>query len=34
MNTHEETWSAHKFSFKNVFCTYFIHVVLDIDECW
>ena len=23
-----------KFSFKKPFCTYFIHVVLNIDECW
>ena len=34
MSTHKKTWSAHKFSFKKYFCTYFIHVVLNINKCW
>src|SRR6218665_3053203 len=34
MSAHKKTWSAHKFSFKKCFCTYFIHAVLNIDECW
>src|SRR6218665_4012919 len=32
--THKKTWSAHKSSFKKGSCTYFILVVLNIDECW
>jgi len=34
MSAHKETWSARKFSIKKCFCTYFIHVILNIDECW
>jgi len=34
MSTQKKTWSAHKFSFKKMFSTYFIHVILNIDECW
>jgi len=35
MSAHKQTWSAHKFSFKNVFAhNYFIHGVLNIAECW
>src|SRR6218665_217259 len=34
MSAHKKTWSTHKFSFKKCFCTHFIHVVTNIDECW
>jgi len=31
-SAHKKTWSSHKFSFKNCFCTYFIHVASNTDE--
>ena len=34
MSSHKKIWSTHKFFVKNVFSTYFIHVVLNIDECY
>ena len=32
MSAHKKTWSAHKCSLKNAFCTYFIHVIPNTDE--
>jgi len=30
-----QTFEVHiNFPLKNVFCTYFIHVILNIDKCW
>ena len=34
MSAHEKTWSTHKFSYKNGFSTYYIHVALNVDESW
>jgi len=34
MSAHKKTWSTQKFSFKHCFCTYFIHVILNIEKCW
>src|SRR6218665_3277520 len=31
-SAYKKTWSVHKCSLKNVFCTYFIHVILNSEE--
>jgi len=33
ISAQKKTWSAHKFSFKKCFCTHFMHIILNIDEC-
>lgn len=33
MSALNKTWSAHKVSFTKCFCSYFMNVILNIDEC-